>query len=130
MQRAGASPCRAPVPGEKAGLRAGGQPGRPAEACPRACLPAYQRTTHNQHSQPFAGVQGAPYGYTPLCDGASDMDGFRFWQQGFWKDHLQGRPYHISALYVVDLDRFRRVGVVTVYIKPTPKDHTTMPYLL
>jgi hypothetical protein len=27
--------------------------------------------------------------------------------QGFWKDHLQGRPYHISALYVVDLERFR-----------------------
>ncbi len=23
-------------------------------------------------------------------------------------DHLRGRPYHISALYVVDLDRFRR----------------------
>ena len=35
------------------------------------------------------------------------MDGFRFWKQGFWKDHLQGKPYHISALYVVDLARFR-----------------------
>ena len=29
--------------------------------------------------------------------------------QGFWKDHLQGRPYHISALYVIDLERFRQV---------------------
>ena len=35
-----------------------------------------------------------------------------FWNQGFWVEHLQGRPYHISALYVVDLQRFRatRVG--------------------
>jgi UDP-glucose:glycoprotein glucosyltransferase len=37
------------------------------------------------------------------------MDGFRFWRQGFWKDHLRGKPYHISALYVVDLARFRLV---------------------
>ena len=27
--------------------------------------------------------------------------------QGFWKDHLRGKPYHISALYVVDLAAFR-----------------------
>ena len=30
--------------------------------------------------------------------------------QGFWKDHLQGKPYHISALYVIDLERFRATG--------------------
>ena len=51
--------------------------------------------------------QGAPYGYTPFCNSNRDMDGFRFWKQGFWKEHLQGKPYHISALYVVDLARFR-----------------------
>ena len=56
---------------------------------------------------PLRSLQGAPYGYAPLCDGNSAMDGFRFWKTGFWSDHLQGRPYHISALYVVDLDRFR-----------------------
>lgn len=33
--------------------------------------------------------QGAPYGYAPLCDGNSEMDGFRFWKTGFWLDHLQ-----------------------------------------
>ncbi|GAB4815180.1 hypothetical protein N2152v2_002226 [Parachlorella kessleri] len=55
-------------------------------------------------------LQGAPYGYAPLCDGNSDMDGFRFWKTGFWSDHLQGKPYHISALYVVDLDRFRQMA--------------------
>lgn len=39
-----------------------------------------------------------------------DMDNFRFWEQGYWKGFLRGRPYHISALYVVDLNRFRRVA--------------------
>jgi len=34
----------------------------------------------------------------------------RFWKQGYWKTHLQGRRYHISALYVVDLKRFRKVA--------------------
>ena len=54
----------------------------------------------------------APYGYTPMCTSNKDMEGFMFWNQGFWVDHLQGRPYHISALYVVDLTKFRvtRVG--------------------
>ena len=52
-------------------------------------------------------LQGAPLAYTPFCDNNKDMDGFRFWKQGFWRDHLRGRPYHISALYVVDLARFR-----------------------
>ena len=55
-------------------------------------------------------MQGAPYGYTPFCDNNKDMDGFRFWRQGFWKDHLRGKSYHISALYVVDLARFRCVA--------------------
>lgn len=52
-------------------------------------------------------TQGAPLAYTPFCDNNREMEGFRFWKQGFWKDHLRGRPYHISALYVVDLTRFR-----------------------
>lgn len=50
---------------------------------------------------------GAPYAYTPFCDTNREMDGFRFWKQGFWESHLRGKPYHISALYVVDLERFR-----------------------
>ena len=28
----------------------------------------------------------------------------------YWEKHLQGRPYHISALYVIDLDRFRQIA--------------------
>ncbi|XP_050543404.1 UDP-glucose:glycoprotein glucosyltransferase [Daktulosphaira vitifoliae] len=53
---------------------------------------------------------GAPYAYTPFCESRKEMDGFRFWKQGYWKTHLQGRRYHISALYVVDLKRFRKVA--------------------
>ncbi|KAJ3654931.1 hypothetical protein Zmor_014082 [Zophobas morio] len=53
---------------------------------------------------------GAPYGYTPFCESRREMDGFRFWKHGYWKNHLQGRKYHISALYVVDLKRFRRIA--------------------
>ncbi|CAG8627822.1 448_t:CDS:10, partial [Ambispora leptoticha] len=52
-------------------------------------------------------LHGAPYGYTPFCDNRPEMDGFRFWKEGYWKEHLQGKPYHISALYVIDLHRFR-----------------------
>ncbi|XP_034947696.1 UDP-glucose:glycoprotein glucosyltransferase [Chelonus insularis] len=55
-------------------------------------------------------LEGAPYAYTPFCDSRREMDGFRFWRQGYWKTHLQGRSYHISALYVVDLKRFRRIA--------------------
>ncbi|KAF6779417.1 hypothetical protein AHF37_03007 [Paragonimus kellicotti] len=38
-------------------------------------------------------LQGAPYGYTPFCDSRKEMDGFRFWKQGYWASHLAGRPY-------------------------------------
>jgi UDP-glucose:glycoprotein glucosyltransferase len=53
---------------------------------------------------------GAPYAYTPFCDSRKEMDGFRFWKSGYWRNHLQGRKYHISALYVVDLKRFRKIA--------------------
>ncbi|KAJ1311851.1 hypothetical protein OPQ81_010312 [Rhizoctonia solani] len=55
-------------------------------------------------------LQGAPYGYTPMGDDNEAMEGFRFWKQGYWKDALRGKPYHISALYVVDLVRFRKMA--------------------
>ncbi|GAB1602450.1 UDP-glucose:glycoprotein glucosyltransferase 1-like [Argonauta hians] len=53
---------------------------------------------------------GAPYGYTPFCSSRTEMDGFRFWKSGYWASHLGGRKYHISALYVVDLKKFRRIA--------------------
>jgi UDP-glucose:glycoprotein glucosyltransferase len=56
-------------------------------------------------------LQGHAYGYTPFCDSRKETLGYQFWRSGYWKDHLRGKPYHISALYVVDLDVFRRRGV-------------------
>ncbi|KAG2069543.1 hypothetical protein BDR04DRAFT_1101419 [Suillus decipiens] len=55
-------------------------------------------------------LHGAPYGYTPMGDDNYEMEGFRFWKTGYWKDFLGDLPYHISALYVIDLVRFRQMA--------------------
>uniref|UniRef100_A0AAY4APQ1 UDP-glucose ceramide glucosyltransferase-like 1 n=1 Tax=Denticeps clupeoides TaxID=299321 RepID=A0AAY4APQ1_9TELE len=55
-------------------------------------------------------LEGAPYGYTPFCDSRREMDGYRFWRSGYWASHLAGRKYHISALYIVDLKKFRKIA--------------------
>jgi len=62
----------------------------------------YELVTHD--------LEGAPYGFTPMCDSRVEMEGYRFWKQGYWKNFLRGAPYHISALYVVDLKRFRAIA--------------------
>ncbi|XP_062312651.1 UDP-glucose:glycoprotein glucosyltransferase 2 isoform X3 [Osmerus eperlanus] len=55
-------------------------------------------------------LEGAPYGYTPFCDSRTEMEGYRFWKTGYWASHLGHRKYHISALYVVDLKKFRKIA--------------------
>lgn len=55
-------------------------------------------------------LEDKPYGFTPMCDSRVEMEGFRFWKQGYWANYLRGQPYHISALYVVDLRRFRELA--------------------
>ena len=55
-------------------------------------------------------LEGAPYGFTPMCDSRTEMEGFRFWKTGYWANFLKGLPYHISALYVVDLVKFREIA--------------------
>uniref|UniRef100_A0AAY4DGN2 UDP-glucose ceramide glucosyltransferase-like 1 n=1 Tax=Denticeps clupeoides TaxID=299321 RepID=A0AAY4DGN2_9TELE len=55
-------------------------------------------------------LEGAPYGYTPFCDSRKEMEGYRFWKTGYWATHLGHRKYHISALYVVDLKKFRKIA--------------------
>lgn len=55
-------------------------------------------------------LDGAPYGFVPFCESRKEMEGFRFWKQGYWRNHLAGRKYHISALFVVDLKKFRRIA--------------------
>ncbi|KAG7930307.1 uncharacterized protein OGAPODRAFT_15046 [Ogataea polymorpha] len=56
-------------------------------------------------------LKGAVYGFTPMCDSRKEMEGFRFWKQGYWKTLLgDNLKYHISALYVVDLKKFRQIA--------------------
>ncbi len=55
-------------------------------------------------------LDGAPYAFTPMCDSRTEMEGFRFWKTGYWATYLKGLPYHISALYVVDLQQFRKLA--------------------
>jgi UDP-glucose:glycoprotein glucosyltransferase len=54
-------------------------------------------------------LHGAPYGFPPMGNDSYDMDNFRFWEQkgGYWENFLRGKPYPISALFVVDLNKFR-----------------------
>lgn len=56
-------------------------------------------------------LNGKPYGYVPFCSSRNETLGYQFWRSGFWSTHLQGLPYHISALYVVDLQNFRKRAV-------------------
>lgn len=77
-------------------------------------------------------LKGRALAYTPFCDNNKEMDGYRFWRQGFWKDHLQGKPYHISALYVVDLMKFRQTAAgdtLRVYYETLSKDPNSLSNL-
>ncbi|GLJ16960.1 hypothetical protein SUGI_0293070 [Cryptomeria japonica] len=77
-------------------------------------------------------IKGRPLAYTPFCDNNKEMDGYRFWRQGFWKDHLRGRPYHISALYVVDLAKFRQTAsgdTLRVFYETLSKDPNSLSNL-
>lgn len=51
---------------------------------------------------------GAPYGYTPFCDSRREMDGFRFWKSGYWRNHLQGNQKccHEFKLFINDFIHF------------------------
>nr|KJB47473.1 hypothetical protein B456_008G027900 [Gossypium raimondii] len=77
-------------------------------------------------------IKGRPLAYTPFCDNNKEMDGYRFWRQGFWRDHLQGKPYHISALYVVDLVKFRETAAgdhLRVFYETLSKDPNSLANL-
>ncbi|CAJ1371523.1 unnamed protein product [Effrenium voratum] len=56
--------------------------------------------------------------------------GFRFWEQGFWKNHLGSRFfYHISAMFVVDLEVFRKKGAGDI-LREAYQSLTADPYSL
>lgn len=53
----------------------------------------------------------APYAFTPFCESRKETEPFRFWKQGYWKDRLGDKwKYHISALFAIDLRRFRQMA--------------------
>ncbi len=52
-------------------------------------------------------LKGHVYAMTPFCKDKPEMEEYRFWERNYWKNHLRGRPYHISALFVVDLEELR-----------------------
>lgn len=77
-------------------------------------------------------IKGKPLAYTPFCDNNKEMDGYKFWKQGFWKDHLRSKHYHISALYVVDLDKFRQTAAgdtLRVFYETLSKDPNSLSNL-
>lgn len=55
-------------------------------------------------------LNGAVYGFAPMCDSRTEMEGYRFWKTGYWKQMLGELKYHISALFVVDLKVFRQLA--------------------
>lgn len=53
-------------------------------------------------------LKGAPYAFTPFCNDRPEMEEYMFWNDGYWRNLLNGKKYHISALFVIDLHQFRR----------------------
>ena len=62
-------------------------------------------------------LHGRAVGFVPLCvaNARNSTRRFRFWDSGHWRSHLDGKPYHISAIFVVDLKEFRRIGAGDIY---------------
>lgn len=43
-------------------------------------------------------LKGHVYGYPPMGDDRTEMEGYRFWKTGYWREALRGRPYHIRYI--------------------------------
>jgi hypothetical protein len=74
-------------------------------------------------------LQGAPYGYTPMCSSNEATLGFQFWRQGFCKYFVCGSfsVFHTPSIYItfVNLGSFSFCFVL-LQGKPTSKaSHTT-----
>lgn len=55
-------------------------------------------------------LDGAPYAFTPMCESNKEMEGYMFWKKDYWAKVLQkDLKYHISAMFVVDLERFKEI---------------------
>lgn len=71
-------------------------------------MPTHHSAPHaKRHCKNFLGI----FFFHSLIHSLHFCRGFQFWRQGYWADHLRGKPYHISALYVVDLQVFRQQAI-------------------
>ncbi|OHT05934.1 hypothetical protein TRFO_26144 [Tritrichomonas foetus] len=61
--------------------------------------------------------EGAPYAFTPFCDSRKETEPYRFWKTGYWKNYLEDKKYHISALFAIDLPTFRKMGAGNILRK-------------
>lgn len=54
----------------------------------------------------------APYALPPMCDDNAELEDYMFWKKGYWANKLgkRGLKYHISALYRVNLAKFRELN--------------------
>lgn len=54
----------------------------------------------------------APYAFAPMCQDNEELSDYMFWNQGYWKKRFDkyGFKYHISALYRVNLQKFRALN--------------------
>jgi UDP-glucose:glycoprotein glucosyltransferase len=72
----------------------------------------------------------APYAFTPMCESRPETESFRFWKQGSWEVLFRDNrfKYHISALFAVDLLKFRQVAAGDVlrahYTALAPEPHS------
>jgi UDP-glucose:glycoprotein glucosyltransferase len=74
----------------------------------------------------------APYAFTPFCDSRQETEPYRFWKQGYWLMALRGKKYHISALFAVDLNRFRQLAAgdwLRSHYQQLSKDPTSLANL-
>lgn len=70
---------------------------------------------------------GAPYAFVPFCDSRAELEPYRFWKTGYWKEVLTkdikdkvptqniineelSYKYHISALFLIDMLKFKEIG--------------------
>ncbi|KAJ8425780.1 hypothetical protein Cgig2_020918 [Carnegiea gigantea] len=72
-------------------------------------------------------IKGKPLAYTPFCDNNKDMDGYRFWRQPSYVKRSS-----CSALYVVDLVKFRQTAAgdtLRVFYETLSKDPNSLSNL-
>ncbi|EPY20967.1 UDP-glucose:glycoprotein glucosyltransferase [Strigomonas culicis] len=73
-------------------------------------------------------IGDAAIAMTPFCEAHKNQATaqFRFWESNYWKKQLNGRPYHISAIFLVDLQKFRSSGSADIY-RFIYQEYTTDP---